>query len=202
MTAPGGILLVGGQSSRMGTDKALLPFARTTLIQYLISELQRATSDVLVVARYPQRLPELDVPVVADIHDIPCALSGVHAGLVHSTSRYNFVLACDLPLFTPRVVSFLAGFIGDNVRVVVPRGTRGYESLCAVYSKDLLPGIESNLARACLSLQELYDPAATRTVASADVEARTHPEVFFNMNTPEDYRHALDAFASLKNKKG
>lgn len=202
MTDLGGIILAGGRSERMGADKALLPFSRATLIEHLIRELSGAVREVVVVAREPEKFRFLSIPVVTDLFDESCSLSGLHAGLSYSKFPYNFVLACDLPLFDAHLVAYLAAAIGSTTRIVVPRGAKGFESLCAVYSKELLPSIESNRAAGRLALQDLYEPSHTTVANADDLEERTHRHVFFNMNSQDDYMKALELFEALPKKKG
>lgn len=197
----GGIILAGGRSERMGADKALLTFSHSTLIEHLIHELSGAVREVLVVTREPEKFRFLSTPVVTDLLDESCALSGLHAGLSYSTFPFNFVLACDLPLFDARLVANLAGFIESTTRIVVPHGGKGFESLCAVYSRELLPSIESNRAAGRLALQDLYEPSHTTIIDTYDLEEFTHPDVFFNMNSQDDYRKALELFETLQKRK-
>ena len=202
MTDLGGIILAGGRSERMGADKALLAFAHATLIEFLTRELSGAVREVIVVTREPEKFRFLSIPVITDVFGESCSLSGLHAGLLYSKFQHNFVLACDLPLLDARLVSCLAAVIGSTTRIVVPQGGKGFESLCAFYSKDLLPSIVSNRAAGRLALQDLYIPSHTVFVNTNDLEKLTHPDVFFNMNSQDDYEKALELFEALQKKKG
>jgi molybdopterin-guanine dinucleotide biosynthesis protein A len=197
----GAILLAGGHSERMGADKFLLPFHHTTLLEHLVGELRRLTPYVAVVAKQSERMPPMGVRIVMDRYEAECALSGIHAGLSESEHEVNIVLACDLPLFDDRAGAFLLDRV-ESYSIVVPQGPRGYESLCAVYSKKCLKTIEDMMGREDYAIQRLYEQLPTLVIPVDEVAAASHSHVFFNMNTPEEYQEALHLFNLLKKEKG
>lgn len=194
MSGLGGIILLGGKSERMGTDKYLLPFFNTALIEHLCKELSKVTDEIILVTNEPEKLNFLEQRKVKDVYPISSALTGIHAGLVHSKYNYNFILACDLPLFHSEVVRIMLKHLQDGTRIVVPHSDRGYESLCGIYSKECIPLIESLFSADVLRISDLYAQAPTVVVESGKIESLTHPDVFFNMNTQEDYVIALEKF--------
>ncbi len=197
----GAIVLAGGRSERMGADKFLLPFHHTTLLEHLIGELRRLTPDVAVVTKQPGLIPPVGVRIVRDRYAAECALSGIHAGLSESEHEVNIVLACDLPLFDHRAGTFLLDRAA-SYNIVVPKGPQGYESLCAVYSKKCLSTIEDMMVREDFAIQRLYGQLPTLVVPAENVTAASHPHVFFNMNTAEDYREAIRLYRARQNRKG
>ncbi len=197
---PGGIILLGGKSQRMGTDKYLLPFFNLTLIERLIRELEKETAEVILISNEPEKLHFLSNKKYKDIHRVTCALSGLHAGLTHSPYEYNFVLACDLPLFDTRAVPYFSNQMRSGVQAVVPLTTKGYEPLCALYSKNCLTEIDRMFAEKNYAIHGLLDRIGLETIDSSQIEAITHPDIFYNMNTPEEYREALSKFEALNKK--
>ena len=191
----GGIILLGGKSKRMGADKYLLPFFNSTLIEHLIKELTRAVDNVLLVTNEPEKLAFLSHDYVTDILGEPCALSGIHAGLVHSKHRYNFVLACDLPFFSYKLVSLMSAHIQRATAIVVPKTENGLETLCGFYSKECIPVIENLFHENIYSVQELYSRVTTSIVDAKEFEEKIHHRLFFNMNSPSDYEKALAELA-------
>lgn len=197
---PGGIILLGGKSQRMGTDKYLLPFFNSSLAEILIRELEKATEEVILITNEPEKLSFLPHNKFTDIYQTSSALSGLHSGLTHSRYETNFVLACDLPLFDARIVPYLAGYLNDNVFAVVPETAKGYEPLCALYSKKCLPPIEKMFSDNDYSIRSLFDRTPYVPVPQKAIEGKTHPDVFYNMNTPEEYETALIKFAPFNKK--
>lgn len=194
MSGLGGIILLGGKSERMGTDKYLLPFFNSTLIEHLCRELSKVTDEIICVTNEPEKLPFLIHRKVRDIQPVSSALTGIHAGLVQSKYPFNFILACDLPLFHSEVVRYMLKYLQEGIQIVVPHSSRGYESLCGIYSKHCIPLIENLFSANVMRISDLYANTPTVAVDSSQIEAFTHPEVFFNMNTPEDYSLALEKF--------
>jgi molybdopterin-guanine dinucleotide biosynthesis protein A len=194
---PGGIILLGGKSERMGTDKYLLPFFSLTLIEVLVRELEKATVEVILITNEPEKISFLSNEKFGDIYSVPSALSGLHAGLRYSNYETNFVLACDLPLFDARMVSFFCDQLG-NSHAVIPRTSKGYEPLCALYSRTCLPTIERMFEEKNYAIQSLLDRIPVVTVPSEKIEAITHSDVFMNMNTPDEYRLAIQKIEQKK----
>ncbi|MBX7150623.1 molybdenum cofactor guanylyltransferase [bacterium] len=194
MNGLGGIILLGGKSERMGTDKYLLPFFNLTLIEYLCDELSKVTDEIICVTNEPEKLYFLFHHKVSDIQPVPSALTGIHAGLVHSKYHYNFILACDLPLFHAEVVRIMIKHVRDDTQIVVPHSEKGYESLCGIYSKKCIPLIENLISSNDLRISDLYTQTPTVLIESSEIESTTHSDVFFNMNTREDYVLALEKF--------
>lgn len=188
---PGGIILLGGKSQRMGTDKYLLPFFNLMLIERLIKELEKAVQEVILITNEPEKISFLPNKKYSDHYPVPSALTGLHSGLKHSAYELNFVLACDLPLFDALIVTYFVNQLNRGGQIVVPQTSKGFESLCALYSKKCLPEIESMFAEENYAIQDLFSRMSTSVIPAEQIEAFTHPNVFFNMNTPEEYQKAL-----------
>ncbi len=203
MAAPqlklGGIILTGGQSRRMATDKYLLPFFHSTLIEHLVVELKKSVEKVILITNEPEKIDFLPEQKYKDIFSVSCALSGLHAGLVHSTYEFNFVLACDLPLFDAGITDLFMEQLEAKTLAVVSQTDRGVESLCGIYSKRCIPLIETMFEENNYALNELLPKLSARIIPSARIESHTHPDVFFNMNTPEEYQEALRLFSRRQN---
>ena len=197
---PGGIILLGGKSKRMGTDKYLLPFFNLTLAEILIFELEKVTAEVILITNEPEKLSFLPHAKFKDLYSIPSALTGLHSGLKHSQYKTNFVLACDLPLFNARMVPYFTARMLNEIHAVVPETAKGLEPLCALYSKKCLPIIEQMFLDANYSIQNLFKQIRTLAVPQTAVEAETHSGVFYNMNTPEEYQEALTRFSDINKK--
>lgn len=195
---PGGIILLGGKSKRMGTDKYLLPFFNLTLVERLILELEKAVQEVILITNEPDKLSFLPHKKYSDHYPIPSALTGLHAGLKHSSYELNFVLACDLPLFDARIVPYLLDRFDKDTPITVPQTANGYESLCGLYSKECLPEIDRMFLEENYAIHDLYRRIHTAVISAQPIETLTHPHVFFNMNTPEEYEEALKSYDRKK----
>jgi molybdopterin-guanine dinucleotide biosynthesis protein A len=135
-----GAVLVGGASSRMGRDKATLPYEGEALALRSARALSACVARVRLVAR-PGALPELGFACIEDRHPERAPLVGVHAALAACEASAVLVAACDLPDVDPRVLLALLalGLVAAGADVVAPLGPRGPEPLLAIYRPRLLP---------------------------------------------------------------
>lgn len=194
----GGIVLAGGQSSRMGREKALLEWEGETLVQRAVRLLQMACREVLVVTASEAVRRAVSVPTVADEKPGRGPLGGLYTGLRAAAQEYNYVVACDMPWISPEGIRCLAQWaVPDYQAVALRRGER-WEPLPALFSVRCLPVLETCLADGTWKLAQVYDRLPTRPVTEAEWR-RFDPELraLGNLNTPEDYAHALLLRGSL-----
>ena len=186
------LLLAGGQSSRMGTPKAWLPFAGRPLLVHLVERLEALAAEVLVVGAPDQSLPETAARVVTDATPGEGPLAGLAAGLQAATRPLACVASCDLPFLNPRVVEYLLS-LADDVDAVVPEWEGLRNPLHAVYRTTLGIRAVELLGQGVRRPIALCDPDRTRIVSEAEIR-RLDPEgrSFLNMNTPEEYIRALE----------
>lgn len=184
-----GIILAGGQSRRMGKDKAELPWKEGTLLTATVDKLLLICSEVVVVG--PRRVLARDVRWTEDRYIGKGPLAGLHAGLEAATCSSALVLPCDMPTVSMRVLEELV-LLSRNVDMVIPVHSGGNEPLCAWYSKDAcLPVIESLLEA---GYSRLLDILPRVRVGQLDVEKLFPPisveKIFANLNWPIDYETA------------
>jgi molybdopterin-guanine dinucleotide biosynthesis protein A len=181
-----GFILAGGQSRRMGTDKAQLLIENETFVDRIAATLEEvANSITLVGAR--QSHPRF--PSATDVYPGWGALGGLHAALANCTSEWAIVVACDLPFVTAELFAHLASLRTDH-DAVVPLQTDGRpQPLAALYR------IEPCLARATQLIEtghrrplDLLELVNTRWVPFSEITNLAQAEKFFvNINTPDDY---------------
>jgi molybdenum cofactor guanylyltransferase len=185
-----GVILAGGQSSRMGTNKALLELHGEPLIQRLARRLQRWFDQVVVVTNTPEAFAFLGLPMAGDRLPGMGPLGGLEAGLSLSRHEHAFFAACDMPFVDEPFVRHLLG-LAPGHDVVVPLVGGEYEPMHAVYSRSLLPAVTANLESRRLRLISIFDGARVRVVEEAEIRSFGDPgRLFFNCNTPEDFRQA------------
>lgn len=184
-----GFVLAGGASRRMGREKAQIPWGRGTLLTHAIEQMKGAASEVVVVGAVTDNLP---IPVIADKLRGLGPLAGIHSALTHSTSDWNLILAVDLPLVTPILLTWIADFrLDTSQRAIVLRVKSKLQPLCGVYHRDLLLQIEEALARRESSIHRLLERLSTRIIEEDQLIAGGFaPEMFLNVNTPEDLERA------------
>ncbi len=185
------IILAGGLSSRMGTDKAGLVLGESTLIESLVLRFADVNGPVLVVARPDQEIAVGTASVVRDVYLNVGPLGGLHAGLAASPDDRNFTLACDMPFASPELARCLIPLLADH-DAVVPMLDRGPEPLYAVYRKSCLRAVESAIVNNRLRMRDVLETLDVLYIAQSELQAHD-PDIrsFTNINTPEDYQEAV-----------
>jgi FdhD protein len=187
-----GVILAGGGSRRMGSDKALLPYQGGRFIEAIHRRMEELFEEVIVAAGETGRYDFLPCRRVPDLIPGMGALGGIHAALRHSGSERIFVVACDMPHLKQDLIRHLCS-LAEEADVVVPEGDGGLEPLHAVYRKSVLPAVEEALRDGQCRVVSFFDRVRVRRVAREEVE-RIDPglSAFRNINTPEEYYRFRD----------
>jgi molybdopterin-guanine dinucleotide biosynthesis protein A len=195
----GAIILCGGKSSRMGRDKATLPFGPEVMLQRvvrLVSEVVEP-ANIVVVAAPEQVLPVLPAAVIVarDEHKERGPLEGLAAGLRNLTGRADaaYATACDVPLLAPAFVVRMFELLGEH-EVAVPRDGEHHHPLAAVYRTSVLAHVQRLLSADRLRPRFLFDEVSTRELSVEELRS-VDPELatLQNLNHPADYQAALSA---------
>ncbi len=189
------LVLCGGFSTRMGEDKAHLPFGETTLIEHIVATVSGCLDEVWLVAREGQAIPaneRLGLPVARDPASGEGPLAGLAAGLSAIDGHQAFVVSCDAPLVEPDLIRGLLD-IASKGAGAVPRVGGHYMTTCAVYGKALLPEIQRLLASRERRPRVLAEWPAMAVVDEATLR-RFDPDLrsFIDCNTRERYLEALE----------
>ena len=140
-----GIILAGGKSTRMGHDKALLLYKNKPFIAHVIDALKPLVETILIVGDNPH-YDKFGYNRITDIIKDAGPLSGIVSGLQASTTHYNLVVTCDVPLLTTEVLTLLTNAI-SNKDAIIQLKTQSYEMpLLAIYPKSCLPVLEKSLS--------------------------------------------------------
>ncbi len=190
-------MLCGGRSTRMGRDKATLPFGDECMLQRVVRLLTEVVDPghMVVVAASRQTLPSLPqgICITRDEHEARGPLEGLAAGLrvLHPDVDAAYATSCDVPLLVAGFVEQMFAELRDAA-IAVPRDGEHHHPLAAVYRRSVLPAVESLLAANRLRPRFLFDEVLTHEVdverlRNADPELQT----LKNLNHPADYDAAL-----------
>jgi molybdopterin-guanine dinucleotide biosynthesis protein A len=185
------IVLAGGQSRRMGTNKALITYKGKKLIEYPISLARHFTTKV-IVSTNTHSLDYLGLTVCRDILPVKAAIAGIHAGLRTSATEWSLVLTCDMPNTPPWLVEQMIKQLGSGARIVVPYYGGYPEPLCGFYHRSLTGSIEHNVEAGRLSLLDLMAVVKHDLVIPENADLIEAHEVFKNINTPRDLAGSTD----------
>ena len=191
-----GVLLAGGNSRRMGRNKALMTLAGQRLVDRALAILRDLFDDLLMVTNSPDLYADLDVRMVPDLVTGKGALGGIHSAIHHAATPYCLVVACDMPFLNAGVLRYLVEQrLGYDV--VVPTVHDRPQPLHAIYGKACLQPIARRLETDRLHVVGFFPDVQVREVTAEEL-AGFDPEglSFRNLNTPEEFADAarrLDA---------
>ena len=180
----------GGQSERMGRDKALIPLAGRPLIAHVLERAAPLGDEVLVTTNSPGDYAFLGLRLVADERPGAGALAGLQTALRAALHEVVLVLACDLPFLSVPLLEHMLR-LAPQADAVIPRWHSELEPLHAVYRRACLPAIDLALAEGRQRMISFL-PAIRATIIEEDQVAVFDPLglTFFNINTPDDLQTA------------
>ena len=179
-----GIILAGGKSERMGSDKGLMEWNGKHLVQYSIEALRPFCDQIMIITNNDEYAC-FGFPLHQDEYPNIGPMGGLHAGLKASISENHIVLSCDMPLVDEEIIQLLLNG-SENYQAVVPVVNKRLIPVCSYYHSSALPVLEKEIAaglhKTVLFLQRLRFKELLMT----------NPELqnkFFNINTIEDFEH-------------
>lgn len=140
-----GIILAGGKSTRMGSDKGFVTHNNKPFIQHIIDALQPLVDEIIIVSNNAD-YDMFELNRVNDIIVNAGPLAGLHTGLHHSKTEMNIVLSCDIPLINQDILEQLISNKNKDIDVVQTESKGKTMPLIALYNK--------RCASTCLSLLE------------------------------------------------
>jgi molybdopterin-guanine dinucleotide biosynthesis protein A len=196
-TSVAAAILAGGRARRFGgTVKSMLVLDGMRIIDRQLTELRKVADPIFIVAPDPAPFASLGLVVVPDVIPDCGALGGIYTAIIRSPRRRTLVVAGDLPFLSSALLERLVR--GTDADLVVPRGPRGYEPLCAVYSSDCAEPIRRRLENGALKAAVLPEGVRVEEIGP-EMLAADDPDglLFVNVNTPHDYERARELSASM-----
>ena len=193
------VVQAGGQSSRMGRDKALVPLAGRPMIEHVLARLVGLGDETLVTTNNPDEMAFLGLPLVSDEEPGAGALPGLRTALQAARGDRVLIVACDMPFANRLLLEHLVT-LSAQVDVVVPRWKDRYQTMQSVYArKRCLAAVEETLARGERRMISFYPQVRVRIVSSEEVaEYDPSGRSFFNVNTPEELLEAERFLARVR----
>ena len=188
------VILAGGKSSRMGSNKALLDFGGQPLIGVLVDRIRPITNQILISSNDPTCYEFLKLPVIPDHYMGQGPLAGLHAAMLWNECSLYIALACDLPNLQAPLLRKLTSFAKDY-DVAIPRTRDGLaHPLCAVYRRTCLPVVENSLHRGVNKMIEILEEPSLSIRWIGPEEGHFEDADLANINTPEDLRRLKSGF--------
>ena len=184
------IILAGGKSIRMGIDKQFMTINNHSMIDHMIEKLKKHFKEIIIVTNKPEMYKNYPYKIVEDKVKDFGPLAGIHAGLLSSSSLYNYVVACDMPFINFNYVYYMLSLIKDDIKgtdLVVTRLGEWIEPFNAFYSKELIGRIENNIRLNKRRIVTLFEQAEVLYVPENKArEFSPNWEMFMNLNTRND----------------
>ena len=200
-----GYVLAGGASARFGRDKALVEFGGRPLLARLLENVKNSGAREATIVGPKAAYGKFGARCVKDKWPGEGPLGGIITALWRSLAdkygyHWNVILSCDMPFLSTEWLSYLIEYsIKSEAQVVVPISDHGLEPLCACWRTDAVDKLQGafdegvrKVTEAMKRLQmEVLDETHWKRFDSAG-------RLFWNMNTPEDYRGALQVWEAEK----
>ena len=187
------VIQAGGQSSRMGEDKALKFFLGRPLIQRVIDRMKPIADELIVTTNRPAEYEFLGLRLVPDLKPGRGALGGLYTAIASATSPLVAVVACDMPFASPMLFEgALRLMVEEEADIVIAKKDENYEPLHALYRRETcLPAIESAIDADQWKVISWFPQVKVRTLTPDEVKSFDPSGLcFWNLNTPEEFIEA------------
>lgn len=188
------VILTGGQSRRMGRDKATLPWMGDTLYEALAKRYSADLGDVLLSVS-----PELSVNTaystsVVDTFPGKGPLNGLYSAFTHTNAGTVLLTATDMPFGSTSLANHLESELGEHDACVIRRKDGLTEPLFAVYSRKCFGAVKAALEQDRRSLVGLLSEINTAYIDERELSAWDLDNILYNVNTPTDYGYITESF--------
>jgi len=194
-----GAILAGGRSRRLGgRNKAALKIGDATVLDRQLARLRGVVDRTIIVAGDAAPFAWTGLPVIPDLRPGDGALGALRTAVHAAQTDRTLVMACDMPFVTEALLGYLVD-AGRAADIAIPRTMRGYEPLCATYSRRCADEMARLIAERRFKLSEVaLIPGLIIRELGPDELRPFGPEelLFFNINTSDDYARAIDLDAN------
>ncbi len=180
------VIFAGGKSSRMGKDKALLPFAGyNTLSEFQYIKLSSLFNNVYISSKEDKF--DFDAPVITDRYEESSPLVGIISIFEVLEVDEVFILSVDAPFVDEKVIEMLLKYTDEKFDAIIAQSPSGVQPLCGIYRRSILPFAQENRTKENHRLNNLLKKAHTQFVTF------DNDTPFTNLNHPHEYKRALES---------
>jgi len=183
-----GIILAGGKSSRMGSDKGFLELNNKPFVQYSIDAVTPLVSKIIIVSDH-STYDSFGLTRVTDHIKDAGPISGIYSGLEASDTEYNLILSCDIPLITSEVLEKLIHEIDSTTEIIQAESNGKSMPLVALYKRSVKTKFLELLQNEERRLRIAVKQCNFKNVALD----KTNEKATMNINTKEDFKQIIDA---------
>jgi molybdopterin-guanine dinucleotide biosynthesis protein A len=180
------VIFAGGKSSRMGTDKALLPFGgHNSMAEYLCQKLTKIFQNVYISAKSDKF--DFSPTVIIDNYEQSSPMVGLVS--IFETIDYDeiFIISVDSPLITQEIIDMLYKNASEHINAdaIIATSPDGIEPMCGIYRRTIYPLAKKYLNDDMHQLMKLLKNSTTEYL-----EFGSNKE-FLNLNSPDQYEIAI-----------
>ena len=193
------VIQAGGQSSRMGQDKALMHFLGRPLIERVLERVSGIADELVIVTNHPEGFRYLNIPLFPDVIPERGALGGLYTALKAASHPKVAVVACDMPFACVEILAAGRVILEEtNADAVIPKTEHGLEPLHAIYRRSTcLPLVEAAIQNDKWRMIAWHGDANIHLLSPAEIKhTRPWEQIFKNLNTPDEFQQA-EALAQL-----
>lgn len=188
-----GIVLAGGKSRRMGTEKGLLKLGDKHMIEYSIEVLKGVCSQILIIEN-SDAYHFLGFEVIADVIPKSGPMGGIYTGLLNSQNDLNLVLSCDMPFIQTELLKDLIENSAGNDVVVPWHGLNKFEPMCALYHKKVATLFYEFIQRKNFKIPDTFKHLKTNRFSIHKGLSYYNQDLFFNVNSKEELSQIQERF--------
>jgi molybdopterin-guanine dinucleotide biosynthesis protein A len=181
-----GIILAGGKSSRMGSDKGLIPLNGKPMIEHVIDNLKKLNIPIIIISNNSE-YSQFGLPVYEDEFKDKGPVAGIYTGLLHSKTDTNIVLSCDVPFASTELLKHLLENSQDSA-VTLPKLNGKIHPLIGIYKTNTLPTFKEHLKNDQRKLIKVCNRLNSRILDLSSNSEFNDETLFKNMNTEEDLK--------------
>ncbi len=182
------VILCGGKSSRMGFDKCTIKVKHKFLLEIIAESLEEVFEDIILVSNDLERFRDTKYILVKDIIANSGPIGAIHTALKTATSKYVFIIACDMPVINLDYIKYMMELIkSENVEGVVSYNSKYIEPLYAFYSIDMISTFERELIKNNFKLLDVIRSSKMHYIE--EKKWRDHckgMDIFTNLNYESD----------------
>jgi len=190
-----GIVLCGGKSSRMGTNKGALKLGNQTLVEIAISTIKPFCKDILISSNSDD-FKFLPYPFINDVYTDIGPISGIYSTLLHSSTEHNLIINCDTPFLDQKLFDYIIQNSKDY-DIVLPSHNGFIQSLTGYFNKSVLKFISDEINLEHYKPIQIFKSLNLNQLEINKSLSFYHNYMFLNINTMEDYQEAVRIYQNI-----
>lgn len=177
------IILAGGKSTRMGSDKGLMKLNNIAFVQHIIDAVKPHVNEILIISDN-EKHDVFNLKRYSDIIPNVGPLGGIYTGLHHSKTEVNLIISCDVPMIDSELISELLSNYSSEYDIIQTKSNEKTMPLVAIYHKTCVLEAENWIKEGKLRVREFV---ASRKLKTVNLKKRFETQLF-NINTPEQLK--------------